>query len=201
MTRVAWSFCRAWRTTGEAAKFAREVRENERRSREKHKNRRFFKLLPPQSPRGFSALARLYYLARPSKTAMLRRLSSQGRIEEFLFRGGPTCAYEANNFQVLSLQTLGTKLVTNLFCYVHPQRHDTNGTHHILLVTTSSPVPFSLAFKVGREKARLTSKARQNRPGDEVVLVKDRALKQSCLVLSDKIAMSRFIQMQIKSHS
>ena len=115
-------------------------------------------LLLPQSPRGFSALASLYYLARPTKTAMLRRLSSQGRIEEFLFRGGPTCAYEANNFQVLSLQTLGTKLVTNLFCYVHPQRHDTNGTHHILLVTTSSLVRFSLAFKVGREKARLTSK-------------------------------------------
>ena len=36
--------------------------------------RRFFKLLQPQSPRGFSALARLYYLARPTKTAMLRRL-------------------------------------------------------------------------------------------------------------------------------
>ena len=33
-----------------------------------------FKLLPPQSPRGFSALARLYYLARSTKTAMLRRL-------------------------------------------------------------------------------------------------------------------------------
>ena len=32
------------------------------------------KLLQPQSPRGFSALARLYYLARPTKTAMLRRL-------------------------------------------------------------------------------------------------------------------------------
>ena len=32
------------------------------------------KLLPPKSPRGFSALARLYYLARPTKTAMLRRL-------------------------------------------------------------------------------------------------------------------------------
>ena len=31
-------------------------------------------LLPPQSPRGFSALARLYYLA--TKTAMLRRLCS-----------------------------------------------------------------------------------------------------------------------------
>ena len=52
---------------------ARSARENERRSREKNKNQ-FFKLLPPQSPRGFSALARLYYLARPTKTAMLRRL-------------------------------------------------------------------------------------------------------------------------------
>ena len=51
---VAWRFCRAGRTSGEAA--------------------RKIKLLPPQSPRGFSALARLYYLARPTKTAMLRRL-------------------------------------------------------------------------------------------------------------------------------
>ena len=51
-------------------KFAREARENERRSREKNK-----KLLPLQSPRGFSALARLYYLVRPTKTAMLRRLA------------------------------------------------------------------------------------------------------------------------------
>ena len=33
-------------------------------------------LLPPQSPRGFFALARLYYLACPTKTAMLRRLLS-----------------------------------------------------------------------------------------------------------------------------
>ena len=65
---VAWRFCRAGRTSGQAAKFACEARENERRSREK-------KLLPPQSPRGFSALARLYYLARPTKTAMLRRLA------------------------------------------------------------------------------------------------------------------------------
>ena len=32
------------------------------------------KLLPLQSPRGFSALARLYHLVRPTKTAMLRRL-------------------------------------------------------------------------------------------------------------------------------
>ena len=32
---------------------------------------------PPQSPRGFSALARLYYLVRPTKTAMLRRLMDE----------------------------------------------------------------------------------------------------------------------------
>ena len=61
-------FCRAGRTSGEAAKFAREAAENERRSRDKNKNQ----LLPPQSPRGFSALARLYCLA--TKTAMLRIL-------------------------------------------------------------------------------------------------------------------------------
>ena len=67
---VAWRCCRAGRRSGVAAKFAREARENERRSREKNK------FLPPQSPRGFSALARLYYLARPTKTAMLRRLGS-----------------------------------------------------------------------------------------------------------------------------
>ena len=30
----------------------------------------------PQSPRGFSALTRLYYLARPTRTAMLRRPAS-----------------------------------------------------------------------------------------------------------------------------
>ena len=84
---------------------------------------------------------------------MLRRLLSQGRIEEFLFRGDPTCAYEANNFQVLSLQTLGTKLVTNLFCYVHPQRHDTNGTHHSLLARNNL-VPSALfpGFQGGEGK-------------------------------------------------
>ena len=43
-------------------------RAQERRSRE----------IRPQSPRGFSALARLYYLARPTKTAMLRRLKYPG---------------------------------------------------------------------------------------------------------------------------
>ena len=36
---VAWQFCRAGRRSGAAAKFAREARENERRSREKNKNR------------------------------------------------------------------------------------------------------------------------------------------------------------------
>ena len=35
---VAWQFCRAGRTSGVAAKFARQARENERRSREKSKN-------------------------------------------------------------------------------------------------------------------------------------------------------------------
>ena len=61
---VAWRFCRAGRTSGE----------HERRSREKKKNlqKNLLQLLPPQSPRGFSALTRLYYLA--TKTAMLRRL-------------------------------------------------------------------------------------------------------------------------------
>ena len=52
---VPWRFCRAGRTSGEAA--------------------RKIKLLQPQTPRGFSALALLYYLARPTITAMLRRLS------------------------------------------------------------------------------------------------------------------------------
>ena len=47
-------------------------RAQERRSREIRARK--IKLLPPQSPRGFSALARLYYLARPTKTATLRRL-------------------------------------------------------------------------------------------------------------------------------
>ena len=59
-----------------AAKFARKARENERRSREKNRD----KLLPPQSPRGFFALARLYYLARSTKTAMLRRLTKLAPI-------------------------------------------------------------------------------------------------------------------------
>ena len=51
-------------------KFAREPREN----------------APLQSPRAFSALARLYYLVRPTKAAMLRRLYRKrllGRILQF----------------------------------------------------------------------------------------------------------------------
>ena len=42
-----------------------------------------FKLLSPQSPRGFSALARLYYLARPTKTAMLQmlRFATQAKVK------------------------------------------------------------------------------------------------------------------------
>ena len=38
---VAWRFCWAGRRSGVAAKFAREARENERRSREKNKNQVF----------------------------------------------------------------------------------------------------------------------------------------------------------------
>ena len=49
---------------------SREIRARSARERAKPRE----KLLPPQSPRGFSALARLYYLALPTKTAMLRRL-------------------------------------------------------------------------------------------------------------------------------
>ena len=48
-------------------------RAHEWRSRE-IREKRFFKLLSPQSFCGFSALAHLYYLARPTKTAILRRL-------------------------------------------------------------------------------------------------------------------------------
>ena len=52
--------------------------------------RRFFELLPLQSPRGFSALARLYYLARLTKTAMLRRLNVclHSRLFRFALIGG-----------------------------------------------------------------------------------------------------------------
>ena len=75
---VAWRFCRARRTSGEAVgrEIRREARGNERRSCVK-------KLLPPQSPRGFSALTRLYYLERPTKTAMLRRLENSRDKRKF----------------------------------------------------------------------------------------------------------------------
>ena len=42
-------------------------------------------MLLPQSPRGFSALARLYYLARSTKTAMLRRLQFRTKLLEKVF--------------------------------------------------------------------------------------------------------------------
>ena len=67
---VVWRFCRAGRTSGQAAR-----------------------LLPPQSPRGFSALARLYYLARPTKTAMLRRLWLSGLFSPLLFQTVSTTNY------------------------------------------------------------------------------------------------------------
>ena len=67
---VAWRFSRAGRTSGEVED--REICAKQARTR--GEVARKIKLLPPQSPRGFSALARLYYLARPTKTAMLRRL-------------------------------------------------------------------------------------------------------------------------------
>ena len=63
---IAWQFCRAGRTSGEAA--GREIRARDR---------------APQSPRGFSALARLYHLARPTKTATLRRLVPEVFLENF----------------------------------------------------------------------------------------------------------------------
>ena len=43
--------------------------------------RRFFKLLPAPAPISSRFLARLYYLARPSKTAMLRRLIHWGLLK------------------------------------------------------------------------------------------------------------------------
>ena len=52
--------CQAGCTSGKAAKFAQRARERAKL---------------PQSRRGFSALAHLYYLARPTKSAMLRRLN------------------------------------------------------------------------------------------------------------------------------
>ena len=60
---VAWRFCRAGRRSGVAA--------------------------PPQSARGFSALARLYYLTRPTKTAMLRRLLCRRLVITDSFQKSP----------------------------------------------------------------------------------------------------------------
>lgn len=64
---VAWRFCRAGRTSGEAAKFAPEVHENEQQSRKKNKT----------PPRGFSAFARLCHLARPTKTVMIPEIKTR----------------------------------------------------------------------------------------------------------------------------
>ena len=64
---VAWRFCR---------KHYAKTRANERRSEA---------LFPPQSPHDFSALARLiarlYYLAHPTKTAMLSRGGRKGGLK------------------------------------------------------------------------------------------------------------------------
>ena len=49
-------------------------RKNEQAAKPQETNTCFFKLLPPQSPRGCSTLACLYYLVRPTKTAILCRL-------------------------------------------------------------------------------------------------------------------------------
>ena len=82
---VAWRFCRAGCTSGEAAgrEIRPEARENEREERGNERRRCVKKLLPPQSPRGFSALARLYYLARPTKIAMLRKLENSRDKRKF----------------------------------------------------------------------------------------------------------------------
>ena len=68
---VAWRFCRAGRRSGVATKNSRAKRA--RTSGEAARKIKT-KLLPLPTPHGFSALARLYYLVRPIKTAMLRRL-------------------------------------------------------------------------------------------------------------------------------
>ena len=71
LARVEWQFCREhfW-----AAKPQKRARERAAKPQAK------FLVALPQSPRGFSALARFCYFARPTKTAMLRRLS-----DSFLF--------------------------------------------------------------------------------------------------------------------
>ena len=69
-------------------------------------------LSSPQSPRGFSALARLYYLARPTKTAMLRRLlktqkdsgSSSSKVK-------PSCTWPIQETTDCS-ETLAVEIIT-----------------------------------------------------------------------------------------
>ena len=75
---VAWRFCRGGRTSGEAPK-----------------------LLQPQAPRGFSALAFLYYLAHPTKTALLRRLFLGANTEG---EKKLTCAWRRPRARVLFIQ-------------------------------------------------------------------------------------------------
>ena len=75
--------------SGEAAKT---------RAKEREKNENGgFSLLPPQSPRDFSALARmtirLYYLAHPTETAMLPRLVDVRRSKTSL----PNLSYFINS--------------------------------------------------------------------------------------------------------
>ena len=72
---VAWRFCRAGRRGGVSTKNSRA-----KRARTSGEAARKIKLLPLQSPRGFSALARLYHLVRPTKPAMLRRLLAELKI-------------------------------------------------------------------------------------------------------------------------
>ena len=78
---------------------AQERRSREIRARSREKNK---KLLPPQSPRGFSALARLYYLTRPTKTAMLRRLLCRRLVITDSFQKSP---YIFSKFNPLNTDT------------------------------------------------------------------------------------------------
>ena len=69
------------------------------------------KLLRLQSPRGFSALTGLYYLVRPTKTAMLRRLNSvvsiaekrTARLKSWFRLLGVQVAVEGKGWMVLSI--------------------------------------------------------------------------------------------------
>ena len=64
-------------------------------------------LLPPQSPRGLSALARLYYFVRPTKTAMPRRLGEcrlRTLLYHFCHSKGPSirCIFHLFKCKVIS---------------------------------------------------------------------------------------------------